>query len=60
MLLRFPRLSGMLPVSWLKARNLQQWEHEAKTTQRQEDKDGVRFTGSRREREAALTATSCS
>jgi hypothetical protein len=27
-LLRFPKLAGMVPVSWLEPRNLQQWEHE--------------------------------
>ena len=43
--MRFPRLSGMVPVSWLPPRSLQQWEHEDKTMQREdEDKDGVRFT----------------
>ena len=31
MLLRFPRLSGMVPVSWLLPSHLQQWEHEDKT-----------------------------
>ena len=35
---------GMVPVSLLAARSLQQWEHEDKTMQREEDKDGVRFT----------------
>ena len=34
---------GMVPVSWLSLRYLQQWEHEAKTIQREDDKDGVRF-----------------
>ena len=32
-LLRFPRLAGMVPVSWLVARYLQQWEHKVKTMQ---------------------------
>ena len=31
----------MVPVSWLLARFLQQWEHEAKTMQREDDKNGV-------------------
>ena len=35
---------GMVPVSWLLSRDLQQWEYEDKTIQRKEDKDGVRFT----------------
>ena len=42
-LLRFPRLSGMVPVSWLLARFLQQWEHEVETMQRKVDKDEVRY-----------------
>ena len=60
---------GMVPVSWLVSRALQQWEHEVKTGRTEEDKDGVRFTTiiiikhdrrSRRGREAALTGESCS
>ena len=35
---------GMVPVSLLWSRYLQQWEYEVKTMQREEDKDGVRFT----------------
>jgi hypothetical protein len=42
-LFRFPRLSGMVPVSWLEPRTLQQWEHEAKTIQGVRP-DGVIFT----------------
>ena len=51
---------GMVPFSWLLQRSLQQWEHEDKTTQREGGKDGVRFTGSKRGREAAHTGQSCS
>ena len=42
-LVRFPRLSRMVPVSWLLWRFLQQREHEAETIRREKDKDGVRF-----------------
>ena len=35
---------GMVPVSWLLSRDLQQWEYEDKTMQREEDTNGVRFT----------------
>ena len=34
-LVRFPRLSGMLPVSWLVSSSLQQWEYEVETIQRE-------------------------
>ena len=34
-LVRFPRLAGMVPVSWLESRNLQQWDQEDKTMQRE-------------------------
>ena len=62
---------GMVPVSLLIWRSLQQWEQEVKTMQRVGAKDGVRFTsitrlmkhgstGSRRGREAALTGYSSS
>ena len=42
--MRFPRLAGMVPVSLLRQKDLQQWEHEAKTMQREGGKNGVRFT----------------
>ena len=42
--MRFPRLSGMVPVSWLEGTDLHQWEHKAKTMQSEDGKDGVRFT----------------
>ena len=28
---------GMVPVSWLEARDLQQWEHEVETMQTEDD-----------------------
>ena len=43
MLVRFPRLAGMVPDRWFSLRDLQQWKHEAKTMQRVGGKDGVRF-----------------
>ena len=35
---------GMVPVSLLSERVLQQWEDGVETMQREDDKDGVRFT----------------
>ena len=35
---------GMVPVSWLEERPLQQWDYDVKTMQREDGKDGVRFT----------------
>ena len=37
-LLRFPRLAGMVPVSLLLERSLQQWEHEDKIMQRERER----------------------
>jgi hypothetical protein len=42
-LVRFPRLAGMVPVSWLEPKFLQQWEHEVEAMQRKADKDEVRY-----------------
>ena len=42
MLVRFPRLAGMVPFSLLVARFLQQWEHEVKTMQRERERERQR------------------